>query len=179
LQEKAVEPQVPDADNLEGGIDVGKKVMSKDELLEKKDELLAAYAKEQRSSKKLPILTKKEKKVLGIGKDEGRAVLKHARVPSRKAKLVIDLIRNKGIDEAYAILKYTPRNAADILEKMLKSAEANAVNNNGLDRGNLYVAEAYATQGPTLKRISPRAQGRAFRINKRTSHLTLVLREKA
>ena len=105
--------------------------------------------------------------------------MKHARVPSRKAKLVIDLIRNKGIDEAYAILKYTPRNAAVILEKMLKSAEANAVNNNGLDRSSLYVAEAYATQVPTLKRISPRAQGRAFRINKRTSHLTLVLREKA
>ena len=92
---------------------------------------------------------------------------------------MIDLIRNKDIDEAYAILKYTPRNAAEILEKMLKSAEANAVNNNGLDRNNLYVAECYATQGPTLKRISPRAQGRAFRIRKRTSHLTLVLKEKA
>ena len=105
--------------------------------------------------------------------------MKHAGVSSRKAKLVIDLIRNKDIDEAYAILKYTPRNAAEILEKMLKSAEANAVNNNGLDRNNLYVAECYATQGPTLKRISPRAQGRAFRIRKRTSHLTLVLKEKA
>jgi large subunit ribosomal protein L22 len=153
--------------------------MSKDELLEKKDELLAQYSKEQKKSKKLAVLTKKEKKAQGIGKDEGRVVLKHARVSSRKAKLIIDLIRNKGIDEAYAILKYTPRNAADILEKMLKSAESNAVNNNGLDRNNLYVAEAYATQGPTLKRISPRAQGRAFRIHKRTSHLTLVLKEKA
>lgn len=158
---------------------MGRKVMSKDELLEKKDELLAQYSKEQKKSKKLAVLTKKEKKALGIGKDEGRVVLKHARVSSRKAKLIIDLIRNKGIDEAYAILKYTPRNAADILEKMLKSAESNAVNNNGLDRNNLYVAEAYATQGPTLKRIAPRAQGRAFRIHKRTSHLTLVLKEKA
>lgn len=158
---------------------MGRKVMSKDELLEKKDELLTQYAKVQSKSRKLPVLTKKEKKVLGIGKDEGRAVLKHARVSSRKAKLVIDLIRNKGIDEAYGILKYTPRNAAELLEKMLKSAEANAVNNNGLDRSKLYVAEAYATQGPTLKRISPRAQGRAFRIRKRTSHLTLVLKEKA
>lgn len=158
---------------------MGRKVMSRDELLEKKEELIAQYGKEQRRSKKLPVLTKKEKKVLGIGKDEGRVVLRHARVPSRKAKLVIDLIRNKGIDEAYAILKYTPRNAADILEKMLKSAESNAVNNNGLDRDKLYVAEAYATEGPTLKRIQPRAQGRAFRIRKRTSHLTLVLREKA
>lgn len=158
---------------------MGRKVMSRDELLEKKDELLSQYRKQQRKSAKFPILTKKEKKVLGIGKDEGRAVLMHARVPARKAKLVIDLIRNKDIDEAYAILKYTPRNAAAVLMKLLKSAEANAVNNNGLNRDNLYVAEAYATQGPTIKRIRPRAQGRAFRIRKRTSHLTLVLKEKA
>lgn len=158
---------------------MGRKVMSKDELLEKKDELKAQYQKVHSKSRKLPVLTKKEKKALGVGKDEGRVVLKHARVSSRKAKLVIDLIRNKGIDEAYGILKYTPRNAAAILEKMLKSAESNAVNNNGMDRNNLYVAECYATQGPTLKRISPRAQGRAFRIHKRTSHLTLVLKERA
>ena len=98
---------------------------------------------------------------------------------SRKAKLVLDLIRNKDIDEAYAILRHTPRNVAAILEKMLKSAESNAVNNNGLNRDNLYVAECYATQGPTLKRIRPRARGRAFRIRKRSSHITLVLKEKA
>ena len=158
---------------------MGRKVMSKDELLERQDELKTQYSKGHRKSAKLPVLTKKEKKVLGIGKDEGRAVLKGARVSSRKAKLVIDLIRNKNIDEAYAILKYTPRKAAELLEQLLKSAEANAVNNNGLDRSNLYVAEVYATQGPTLKRIRPRAHGRAFRINKRTSHLTLVLKERA
>lgn len=158
---------------------MGRKVMSKDELLEKKEELLAQYRQVQRRSRKFPILTKKEKKALGIGKDEGRAVLRYARVSSRKAKLVIDLIRNKSIDEAYAILRYTPRNAAAILEKVLKSAESNAVNNNGLERNNLYVAEAYASEGPMLKRIQPRAQGRAFRIRKRTSHLTLVLRERA
>lgn len=158
---------------------MGRKVMSRDELLEKKDELLAQYQEKRAKSKKLPILTKKEKKVLGIGKDEGRAVLRYARVSPRKAKLVIDLIRNKDIDEAYAILKHTPRNAAAILEKMLKSAESNAVNNNGLNRDNLYIAECYATQGPTLKRIRPRARGRAYRIRKRSSHITLVLREKA
>ena len=158
---------------------MGRKVMSKDELLERQDELKTQYSKVHRKSAKLPVLTKKEKKVLGIGKDEGRAVLKGARVSSRKAKLVIDLIRNKNIDEAYAILKYTPRKAAELLEQLLKSAEANAVNNNGLDRSNLYVAEVYATQGPTLKSIRPRAHGRAFRINKRTSHLTLVLKERA
>lgn len=158
---------------------MGRKVMSRDELLEKKDEILAQYRQARRKSEKLPVLTKKERKILGIGKDEGRAVLRNVRVSSRKAKLVIDLIRNKKLDEAYAILKYTPRRAAEILEKLLKSAEANAVNNNGLNRDNLYVAEAYATQGPTLKRIRPRAHGRAYRINKRTSHITVVLREKA
>jgi large subunit ribosomal protein L22 len=158
---------------------VGRKVMSRDELLEKKDEILAQYRQARRKSEKLPILTKKEKKILGIGKDEGRAVLRNVRVSSRKAKLVIDLIRNKKLDEAYAILRYTPKRAAGILEKLLKSAEANAVNNNGLNRDNLYVAEIYATQGPTMKRIRPRAHGRAYRINKRTSHITVVLREMA
>ncbi len=158
---------------------MGKKVMSKDELLEKKEELLEQYGKTRRKADKLPILTKKERKVLGIGKDEGRAIVKHVRVSSRKAKLVIDLIRNKGIDEAYGILKYMPRNASEVLYKLLKSAEANAVNNNQLNRDNLFVSEVYAEQGPTLKRIMPRAQGRAFRIRKRTSHITLVLKERA
>jgi len=153
--------------------------MSKDELLEKKEELLEQYGKTRRKADKLPILTKKERKVLGIGKDEGKAIVKHVRVSSRKAKLVIDLIRNKGIDEAYGILKYMPRNASEVLYKLLKSAEANAFNNNQLNRDNLFVSEVYAEQGPTLKRIMPRAQGRAFRIRKRTSHITLVLKERA
>jgi len=164
---------------VEGGIDLGRKVMSKEELLEKKDELLEQYAKTRSKSKKLPVLTKKERKVLGIGKNEGRAVVRYARVSTRKAKLVIDLIRNKNIDEAYAILKYMPRNASEIIYKLLKSAEANAVNNNQLDRDRLYVSEIYADPGPTLKRIMPRARGQAFRIRKRTSHITLVLKERA
>ncbi len=158
---------------------MGRKVMSKSELLANKDELLEKYGKIQRKSKKLPILTKKEKKVLGIGKDEGRAMVMHARVSSRKAKLVLDIIRNKGIDEATAILTYSSRNASEILIKLLKSAEANAVNNNGLNRDRLFIAECYAEQGPTMKRVMPRAQGRAFHIRKRTSHLTLVLKERA
>ncbi|NLX64118.1 MAG: 50S ribosomal protein L22 [Clostridiaceae bacterium] len=158
---------------------MGRKVMSKDELLEKKEELLEQYGKTRRKADRLPILTKKERKILGIGKDEGRAVVRYARVSSRKAKLVIDLIRNKDIDEAYGILKYMPRNASEILYKLLKSAEANAVNNNQLNRDNLYISEVYAEEGPTLKRIMPRAQGRAFRIRKRTSHITLVLKERA
>lgn len=155
-----------------------KKVLSKDELLAQKEQLVAAYNSENRRNKKPALLTKKEKKVLGIGKDEGRAVVKYARISSRKVKIVLDLIKDKNIDEAFGILKHTPKAASEILLKLLKSAEANASNNNGLDRDSLFVVEAYANQGPTLKRIMPRAQGRAARIKKRTSHITLVLKEK-
>ena len=155
-----------------------KKVRSKEELLSEKDQILEEYNKTHRLFKKPALLTKKEKKVLGIGKDEGRAVLKYARISSRKVKIVLDLIKDKGIDEAYGIVKYTPKAASELLLKLLKSAEANASNNNGLNRDELYVSEAYATQGPTLKRIMPRAQGRANRIRKRMSHVTLVLKER-
>jgi len=129
-------------------------------------------------SNRLPTLTKKERKELGIGKDEGRAILKYVRISSRKVKIVNDLIRNKGIEEAKAILRNTPKAASAILLKLLNSAQANAVNNNGLDAENLYVAQIYANQGPTLKRIRARAKGRASRINKRTSHITVVLKER-
>lgn len=155
-----------------------KKVRSKEELLNDKENLLELYSKTHRQYQKPALLTKKEKKALGIGKDEGRAVLKHARISSRKVKIVLDLIKDKGIDEAIGIVKYTPKAASEILLKLLKSAEANASNNNGLNRDGLYVAEAFATQGPTLKRLMPRAQGRANRIRKRTSHVTLVLKER-
>ncbi|MFY9568345.1 MAG: 50S ribosomal protein L22 [Acetivibrionales bacterium] len=113
-----------------------------------------------------------------MGKDEGRAILRYARISSRKAKIVLDLIKNKNIDEAYAILRYTPKAASELIYKLLKSAEANASNNNNLNRDALYVAEAYATQGPTLKRIRPRARGSAYRIRKRTSHITVVVKER-
>ena len=154
-----------------------KRVKSKEELLKDKEQILEVYNSEHRKSNKPALLTKKERKALGIGKDEGRAVLKYTRISSRKVKIVIDLIKNKNIDEAYAICKFTPKAASEVLYKLLKSAEANATNNNNLNRDDLYVAEAYATQGPTQKRIMPRAQGRANRIRKRTSHITLVLKE--
>ena len=109
---------------------------------------------------------------------EARAVLRYARISPRKVKIVIDLIRNKPVGTALAILKHTPKAASEILEKLLKSAIANAENNHNMDVEKLYIAEAYANQGPTLKRIRPRAQGRAYRIRKRTSHITLVLKEK-
>ncbi len=155
-----------------------KKVRSKEELLSEKDQILDVYNKTHRQFQKPALLTKKERKVLGIGKDEGRAVLMHARISSRKVKIVLDLIKGKDIDEAYGIVRYTPKAASELLLKLLKSAEANAVNNNGLNRDELYVAEVNATQGPTLKRIMPRAQGRANRIKKRTSHITVVLKER-
>ena len=109
---------------------------------------------------------------------EARATLSYARISSRKAKIVLDLIRNKPVGEAMGIIKNTPKAASELLEKLLASAIANAENNHHMDVNSLYVAECFANQGPTLKRIRPRAQGRSFRIRKRTSHITLVLREK-
>jgi len=155
-----------------------KKVSSREELLKEKDEILELYKSRHRKSNKPALLTKKEKKVLGIGKDEGRAILRYARISSRKVKIVLDLIKNKTLDEAYAIIKYTPKAASEVLYKLLKSAESNAINNNSLNRDELVVAEAFASQGPTLKRIMPRARGSANRIRKRTSHITLVLKER-
>ena len=108
---------------------------------------------------------------------EARAKLSYARVSSRKVKIVIDMIRNKPVGEAMGILKNTPKAASELLIKLLNSAAANAENNHNMDKNNLYVAEVYANQGPTLKRVRPRAQGRAFRIRKRTSHITIVLKE--
>lgn len=155
-----------------------KKVRSKDELLKEKDQIMDIYNSTHKKYKKPALLTKKEKRVLGIGKDEGRAELKYARISPRKVKIVLDLVKGKDIDEVYGILRYTPKAASEILLKLIKSAEANATNNNGLNRDALYLVEAFANQGPTLKRIMPRAQGRAFRIKKRTSHITVVLKER-
>ena len=108
---------------------------------------------------------------------EARAKATFVRIAPRKVQIVLDLIRNKPADEAMAILKYTPKAACEPLAKLLKSAMANAENNHNMDVSRLYVAECSVCQGPTLKRIRPRAQGRAFRINKKTSHITLVLKE--
>ncbi len=109
---------------------------------------------------------------------EARAYLKHARISPRKVTVVLDLIRNKPVDLAQAILEHTPKAACEDLSKLLKSAIANAENNHNMDVSRLYVAECFVCPGPILKRIRPRAQGRAFRIEKRTSHVTLVLKEK-
>jgi large subunit ribosomal protein L22 len=158
---------------------VAKEAKVKQENLEEKEKALEAINAKHRKSRKPALLTKREKKELGIGKDQGKAILRYARISPRKVRIVLDLIKGKDIDEAYAILRYTPKAASSILFKLLKSAEANATNNNGLNRDNLYVAEAYADQGPTLKRILPRARGSADRIRKRTSHITLVVKERS
>ena len=109
---------------------------------------------------------------------EARATLKFARISSRKVKIVADLIRGKDVDEALAIVNFTPRASSELIEKLLKSAIANAENNHEMKHENLYVAEIFANQGPTLKRIRPAAKGSAVRIRKRTSHITIVLKEK-
>ena len=103
------------------------------------------------------------------------ATAKYIRISSRKVKAVIDLIRGKSVKEAEAILTYTPKAATEPVAKLLKSAIANAENNLDLNREELFVAEIYANQGPTLKRFRPRAHGRASAIRKRTSHITVVL----
>ena len=107
-----------------------------------------------------------------------RATAKYIRVTPRKVKIVVDLIRGKQVDQALAILAYTPRGAAPYVEKLLNSARANAENNLEMDRSSLYVAEAYANQGPTLKRYWARSHGRADMIKKHTSHITIVLDQK-
>ncbi|MBQ5544494.1 MAG: 50S ribosomal protein L22 [Clostridia bacterium] len=109
---------------------------------------------------------------------EARAELRYARISPTKVQIVLDLIRNKPVKEAQAILKHTPRAACEYLEKLLKSAVANATNNFDMDEDKLYVSECFATSGPILKRMRPRAQGRAYRIDKKTSHVTIVVAEK-
>ena len=109
---------------------------------------------------------------------ESKAVAKYVRVAPRKVRVVMDLIRGKNVTEALAILKFTPKVGADVIEKVLKSAVANAENNFDMNVDKLYVSSAFVDQGPTLKRIHPRSRGQAFKILKRTSHVTIVVDEK-
>jgi large subunit ribosomal protein L22 len=109
---------------------------------------------------------------------QAKAVARTVRIAPRKARLVVDLIRGKHVGEAVAILRHTNKAASPIVEKVLKSAIANAEHNYEMDANNLYVTEAYVNEGPTLKRYRPRAMGRASQINKRTSHITIVVSEK-
>ncbi|WP_315118780.1 50S ribosomal protein L22 [uncultured Clostridium sp.] len=110
---------------------------------------------------------------------QAKAIAKYVRMSSTKIGIVLDLVRGKNVNEAFAILQYTPKDAAVVVNKVLKSAVSNAENNLNLDVNNLYVSEAYVGEGAILKRYRPHAQGRAFRIKKRTSNITLVVKERA
>ncbi len=107
-----------------------------------------------------------------------RAVLRYVRIAPRKCRIVVDAIRGKDLEEAIAILQYTPKRAAPLIEKLVRSAAANATENHEMRREDLYVAEAYVDQGPTFKRAHPRYRGQSFPILKRTSHITVVVRER-
>lgn len=106
---------------------------------------------------------------------EAKAVAKYIRISPRKVRIVMNLIRGKNVADAFAILKFTPKAGADVINKVLKSAVANAENNFDMNPDNLYVATAFVDQGPT---IPPRSRGQAFKILKRTSHVTIVVKEK-
>ena len=109
---------------------------------------------------------------------EAKAVAKYVRIAPRKVRVVMDLIRGKSVADAFAILKFTPKVGAEAIEKVLKSAVANAENNFDMNVDNLYVSSCYVDQGPTMKRIHPRSRGQACKILKRSSHITVAVDEK-
>jgi len=109
---------------------------------------------------------------------EAKAHLKYARISPRKVQIACDLIRGKSVPQATALLMATPKAASELMLKLVKSAVANAENNHQMDPENLYISATYANPGPIIKRMRPRAQGRAFRINKRTSHITVCVSER-
>ncbi len=111
-------------------------------------------------------------------KPGARAILRYVRIAPRKCRTVVDAIRGKDLDEALAILQYTPKRAAPLIEKLVRSAAANATENHEMRREDLYVSEVFVDQGPTLKRAHPRYRGQMYPILKRTSHITVVVREK-
>ncbi len=153
--------------------------MSKQYMQENREEILAQYNTSHTKSNRPPVLNKKERKVLGIGKDIGKARVNNIRIAPSKVKIVLDQIRGKDVDEALAILLYTPKAAAPILTKLIESAAANAVNNNGLNPDNLYLAECHVGQGMVMKRYRPRGKGAASSILKRTSNITVVVKERS
>ena len=153
---------------------------TKKETAAKKTETAKSSVKTAKTVEKKTVETKKAVKVEKENKEElvAKATVKYERTSSRKVAIVANLIRGKNVDEAMAILQFTPKAGAEVLTKLLKSAIANAENNNQMNHSKLYIAEIYSNQGPTLKRIRPAAKGSAVRIRKRTSNTTIVLKEK-
>ena len=161
-----------------------KKAVSKTETA-KKETVKKEVAKketvkkeENKEAKATKTANKKVEKQVVEDELVAKAEAKYVRISSRKVAIVANLIRGKNVDEAMAILEFTPKAGKEVLIKLLKSAIANAENNNGMDHSKLYVAEIYSNQGPTLKRIRPAAKGSAVRIRKRTSNTTIVLKER-
>ncbi len=109
---------------------------------------------------------------------EAKSIAKYVRIAPRKVRIVANLIRGKNVDEAFSILRFTPKRGAVLLEKVLRSAVANAENNFDMDVDKLYISSCFVDQGPTLKRIQPRSRGQAFSILKHTSHITVIVKEK-
>lgn len=109
---------------------------------------------------------------------EAKAIVKYVRISPRKVRQVVDLIRGKKVNEALAILRYTPKRASEVVTKVVKSAAANAENNLQMEKDELFVTSCFVDQGPTLKRFQPRAQGRADIMRKRTSHITIMVGDK-
>lgn len=109
---------------------------------------------------------------------EARAVAKYIRISPQKVRLIMDQVRGKKVEEAMNLLSFTPQKGAFVLKKLINSAVANAEQNLNMDVDNLYIKRAFADEGPTLRRFRPRAMGRATRIRKRTSHLTVILDER-
>lgn len=157
---------------------MSKNRMNKQEILERREEILAQYSKQRPKSKKLPLLTKKNRKLLGMDKDCGKAKSALIRISPDKVRIVINLVRGMDLHKAIAVLTYTNKAASPHVIALLKSAEANAVNNNGLNSDLLYIADIQAGEGPTMKRWIPRGKGSAGRIMKRTSRISVVLRER-
>ena len=120
-------------------------------------------------------MEKKQARLETIKEKRPHAVAKYVRISPYKVRILLDIVRGKKYNEALAIVENTPKAASEVVAKLLKSAAANAENNLNMSKNDLYVAECFADQGPILKRVMPRAQGRAFRIDKRTSHITVIL----
>ncbi|NLF21310.1 MAG: 50S ribosomal protein L22 [Clostridiaceae bacterium] len=155
-----------------------KEAMTKAYMQENREAILARYNAPHTKSNRPAILTKKQRKVLGVGKDLGKASVDNVRVAPRKVEIVLDTIRGKEVNEAKAILLYTKKIAAPYISKLLESAIANAVNNNGMNPDNLFVAECYTGQGMVFKRFMPAGKGSARPILKRTSNITVVVKER-
>ena len=181
-EKKATKPETKTASKVAETKTASKKATTekkvetaKKEVTEKKEK---TAVKEETKNKAKTVTKKSVKESEGSEELVARAEAKYVRISSRKVAIVANLIRGKKVDEALAILEYTPKAGTEVLTKLLKSAIANAENNNGMDYNKLYIAEIYSNQGPTLKRIRPAAKGSAVRIRKRTSNTTIILKEK-